>query len=150
MRGQWYYSNTWNMILPLHEWSYWLQRTCFAASPVTLLCSNCIYAAVCQGHMWLPESRIALCCGNLISNLVLLICIMNKVIQHKSESEKSGSFSSPRVFYVEATLCIMFLLISALVTFITIVVGVKQAICRSGSMETELGECTCSLVSLYY
>lgn len=43
-----------------------------------------------------------------------------------------------------------FFLISALVKFMTTVVGVKQAICRSGLMETELGECTCSLVSLYY
>lgn len=43
-----------------------------------------------------------------------------------------------------------FFLISALVKFMTTVVGVKEAICRSGSMETELGECTCSLVSLYY
>lgn len=109
MRRQWYNSDTWNMILLLHEWSYWLQRTCFAANTVTLLCSNCICAAVCQGHMWLPESCIALCCGNLISNLVLLICIMNKVIQHKRVYGKSGSFSSSRVFYVEATLCIMFL-----------------------------------------
>jgi len=32
----------------------------------------------------------------------------------------------------------------------TTLVGVKQAICRSGSMETELGKCTYSLVSLYY
>lgn len=55
------------------------------------------------------ESCVALCCGNLISNLVLLICIMNKVIQHKSVYGKSASFSSSHVFCVEATLCIMFL-----------------------------------------
>lgn len=43
-----------------------------------------------------------------------------------------------------------FFLTSALVKFMTTLVEVKQAICRSGSMETKLGKCTYSPVNLYY